>query len=142
MSITITAYLDGKTVGCNYRFTIQQGFTSWVAYRTVKGFRRFLQLTGLEIDESQTKYKDCSEFGNGRLVYMTCKPRGIEDDRYFWELADIPTDAEHFIGLCNGSYVDCYALREPAKTTIFRPNPNAKNVYHPYDYREAAELFA
>jgi hypothetical protein len=142
MTITITAYLDGKTVGCDYRFTIQQGALSWTAFRTVNGFRRFLRLTGLEVDASRTEYRNNTATGGSKIVLMWCKPRQIEDDRYFWKLADVPADAEHFIGLCNGSYVDCYALREPEKTIIYRPNPNAKNVYRPYDYREAAELFA
>lgn len=138
--ITVVAYLDGETSGCGYKFVVQQDCTAWTAYRTNRGFKRFLELTGLEIDPSKTKYWDCTAVGHGRRVFMQCNPRKVNDHKSFWNRSDVPEGARKFIGLSNGQYVDCYVVSNAEEATIYRPNPNAKEVYKPYDYRAAAEI--
>ena len=55
----------------------------------------------------------------------------------FWSLKDLPLDAKHIKGMSNGSLVDCfYTLDYKGNDnvlTVYRPNPNAKNVYVPLD---------
>lgn len=75
MSVHITAYLDGKTVGIGYRFIVTKDYTSWRAYQTVAGLKYFLKNFGLEIDSNLTQIHDYTSIGNGRLVSMTCKEK-------------------------------------------------------------------
>lgn len=49
----------------------------------------------------------------------------------FWELAEIPVGAFPIVGLSNGSLVRCYATNDGETVHVYRPNPNAKAVYHP-----------
>lgn len=49
----------------------------------------------------------------------------------FWKLDDLPEGARPFLGLSNGSIVTCYFVNDGQTITIYRPNPNAKVVYHP-----------
>ena len=138
--INITAYLDGKTVGIGYTYIITYGGQSWCAFRNAKSLKRFLRLRRLEIDPAYTQLHDYRAAGRGRCITMQCKPREVKAAG-FWSLAELPAGAEHFIGLCNGSYVDCYLVNEADTVTEYRPNPNAKAVYIPYDYRVCIALF-
>ena len=61
------------------------------------------------------------------------------DDRCgggFWKLSDIPDDAKPFKALSNGSIVDCYFLNDGETIHIYRPNPNAKEVYKPLSLKD------
>ena len=51
----------------------------------------------------------------------------------FWKLEDVPKNATKFKALSNGSIVDCYFKKDKRKKEIriYRPNPNAKEVYKP-----------
>jgi hypothetical protein len=135
MSVHITAYLDGKTVGMGYRFIVTQGCTSWRAYQTVAGLKYFLKNFGLEIDVNHTLYHDCRGTGNGRWITMTCKEKRVVDDFVgFWDIKEVPKEAKPYYDLCNGSYVQCYILDKGNEVITYKPNPNAKEVYQPLDY--------
>ena len=49
----------------------------------------------------------------------------------FWSLDELPEDVRPIKALSNGSIVTCYFLNDGETVTIYRPNPNAKAVYHP-----------
>lgn len=135
MSVHITAYLDGKTIGLRYRFIVTKDCTSWRAYQTVAGLKYFLKNFGLEIDTSLTKLCDYSHLGNGRLVSMTCKEKLVIDDfGGFWDIAEVPKEAKPYYDLCNGSYVQCYILDKGNEVITYKPNPNAQEFYKPLDY--------
>jgi hypothetical protein len=51
--------------------------------------------------------------------------------RGFWSLDELPSGVVPFIGLSNGSLVTCYAANDGEKISLYRPNPNAKEVYKP-----------
>lgn len=131
--LNVTIYLDGKTVGCGYKYVITKDFSSWAACRNDNEFRYLLQNTGLKINPKHTEIHDYSDIGKGRTIATAFYDREI-DERCFWNINDVPENAVPFIGLCNGSYVNCYTVIETDKTTIYRPNPNAKSVYLPYEY--------
>ena len=49
----------------------------------------------------------------------------------FWTRADVPADAKPIKALSNGSIVTCYFTNDGKTITMYRPNPNAKDVYKP-----------
>ena len=136
-------YMDGDTSECGYRFTISalQSFgCGYTAYRTVAGLKYFMQNYGLVIDKSTVQMDDRRAIGRGRMMYFSFLPKQIIDV-YFWAQEDVPKDAVRFVGLENGSYVNLYALDEGDTVRIYRPNPNAKSVYIPYEYEACMRLF-
>lgn len=73
-----------------------------------------------------------------RNLYSSFESRGtdydIKDDKVsFWDKKDLPRGVKKLKALSNGSIVNCYFLRDEKnkEIIIFRPNPNAKKVYHP-----------
>lgn len=134
--ISITIYLDEKTSECGYKYVVQRDCMAWTAYRTDSGFRRFLALYGLKINPQFTQLHDMQAVGKGRVITTACYDKRVTDGRYFWSLDEVPENARRFVSLCNGEYVDCYITDDGQTATVYRPNPNAKNVYIPYNYRE------
>lgn len=49
----------------------------------------------------------------------------------FWKLSEIPDGAKKIKGLSNGNIVDCYIWNDGETLHVYRPNPNAKEVYKP-----------
>ena len=137
--INIIIYLDGKTSECGYKYVIQQDWMALTAYRTDNGFRRFLAVYGLKINPKYTQLHDMRAAGKGRVITAMCYEKRVTDGPYFWNLDDVPESARRFVSLCNGEYVDCYITDDGQTVTVYRPNPNAKNVYIPYNYREMAD---
>lgn len=131
-------YLDGETSDYGYKYIITKDGMSWEACRNDNEFRYFLQNHGLKINAKCTQVHEYRQYGKGRLITTSFYPH-IIDDRYFWNMDEVPKNATRFIGLVNGSYVDCYSIIEADKTTIYCPNPNAKSVYLPYEYKEIIE---
>lgn len=62
--------------------------------------------------------------------------RKINDHKYFWKMEELPDGARPIKALCNGSIVDCYFVNDGETIDIFRPNPNAKDIYHPLSVEE------
>lgn len=139
--IRITAYLDGQTKGNGYKFIVTHDCTSYRAYRTAKGLKYFLETFGLKIDPKRTELHDYRKEGNGRVITMVCKEKIVVDGFHgFWDISEVPKEAEPYYDLANGNYVKCYILDEGHKVTTYKPNPNAKEVYKPLDYRAFAAL--
>lgn len=55
----------------------------------------------------------------------------IERNASFWSLDEIPDEAKPIKALSNGSVVTCYFTNDGKTIRFYRPNPNAKRVYHP-----------
>ena len=136
-----TCYMDGNLSECGYQFCVT-GYAGigYAAFRTVSGFKYFLRAYGLSIDKSSVRVIDRRAVGQGRCMVFSFIPRRIYDV-YFWHYEELPFDAKPFIGLENGSYVILYAVRGENETKIYRPNPNAKEVYHRLDYMECAKIY-
>jgi hypothetical protein len=49
----------------------------------------------------------------------------------FWKRDDVPAEAKPIKALSNGSIVTCYFTNDGDTIRIYRPNPNAKEVYKP-----------
>lgn len=133
--IYLTIYLNGETSECGYKYVITKDFSSWTAFKTDNEFRYFLQYTGLKINPENTQVYDGRNDGRPSVITTSFYHHNV-DEYPFWNTEEIPNNAVPFIGLSNGSYVNCYSVIEEEKTTLYKPNPNAYSVYVPYDYRE------
>lgn len=58
---------------------------------------------------------------------------------YFWSIEKLPKNATKIKGLSNGSIVDCYFTNIDNVLTVYRPNPNNKDVYKPLPLKEHIE---
>ena len=113
----------------NYKYLIGNGCYNYSAFVTDKGFKDFLK-------RGKMKMK-VVEVG----IYHYRIDKTIED-RYFWNLSQIENldKCVKHKGLSNGSVVDCYTYSDDNKVIIYRPNPNAKEVYKPLDIKEHIEF--
>lgn len=134
--IRLTIYLDGKTSQCGYKYVITKDGSAWCAFRTDSGFRYFMQVHRLKINPIHTKLYDLRKEGKGRCIVTAFFDKKVED-RGFRSLFEIPSGAECFAKLVNGSYVTCFAHHSPEDDSvcIYWPNPNAPEVYRPIDDR-------
>lgn len=67
------------------------------------------------------------------------KTNTIYQSESFTKFEDIPKDAIKIKGLSNGSIVDCYFTNNSGVLTVFRPNPNYKDIYKPMDIEKHLE---
>lgn len=131
--ISLQMHLDGKLSQCGYKFIVQKEHGAWKAFRTEQGFRYFLENYGLKIDRRFTQLYDLREQGLGRTIVSQFYPKNISE-LYFWDMREIPEKARPVVQLVNGSYVHCYILDDGDNLIVYKPNPNAKDVYVPFDY--------
>ena len=54
-------------------------------------------------------------------------------------MEEIPENAVKYTDLSNGSLVDCYYTSKNDIYTLYRPNPNAKEVYKPMGLKQHIE---
>lgn len=97
-------------------------FYNNAVFRSREQLDVFLQRYGLSMSE------ECSWSG-GRKWRLSHNFA----DKYFWGLDELPDNVKHTYGMCNGSLVDCYIQVTEHEIVMWRPNPNAKEVYKPYD---------
>lgn len=76
--------------------------------------------------------KEHSEY----IVYRYFKMSHNIASELFRKLEEIPINAKPIISLSNGSLVTCYYLNDGEKITIYRPNPNDKDIYKPLEISE------
>ena len=89
---------------------------------TIKAFRAFAEHVGLSYHKDE----------DGR--YYTDQ---FLKNEYFWKIEELPNGCKPLNDYCNGSLVKCYAHKEGDTITIYRPNPNAEEVYTPLEFDEA-----
>lgn len=89
---------------------------------TIKAFKAFAKYSELSY------HKD----DNGR--YFTDQ---FLKNEYFRKIEELPNGCKPIYSMCNGSTVKCYVHKDGGTITIYRPNPNAKEVYKPLESDEA-----
>ena len=107
---------------------IYNGFYHFAEMHTIEQLEKFSNMLGFTYTPEEVSQSE--EHGKYRRYSIS---RTI-DDRCgggFWKLSDIPDDAKPFKAPSNGSIVDCYFLNDGETIHIYRPNPNAKEVYKP-----------
>ena len=123
-----------KPRGINYHYIITSGATSHTAFKTEQGYKNYLERTGLTPEFQQTV--NSREHGK-----VDCyKLHGQYNEKYFRSMEEIPQNAKRYVGVSNGSYVDCYHADVDGVRTMFLPNSNEKEVYKPKDYHTYSKL--
>lgn len=89
-------------------------------------FAQTLGFTYTETDRKETEH--CGTLISYRLSHQIIT--GI-NDCLFWNLNQLPEGAKPIKALSNGSIVTCYFTNDGKTIRIYRPNPNAKDVYKP-----------
>ncbi len=96
------------------------------AFETDSGFNNFLKVYNLK------RVKESSEVhGVKGNRFISCCLTGKYRVCLFWHKFDLPQGAKQFIGLENGQYVTCYYADIDGWRIVYKPNPNAKEVYKP-----------
>lgn len=95
----------------------------------------FLDFAGLEIKLEEEKEDYILGCGMWRR-YSVNRKLDSDANGGFWTLSEIPEGAKKIKGLSNGSIVDCYILNDGETLHVYRPNPNAKEVYKPLSISE------
>lgn len=133
--------VDSKLISCcysidkptmrdsSYKYLIGQSGVGCVpkAFRTDSGFKNFLKVYNLSIVKSTVEI-----LGRRGERFVCCSLKGKYKVFLFWHKSELPKNAKPFIGLSNGSYVDCYYADIDGWRVVCIPNPNADEVYHPY----------
>lgn len=59
-------------------------------------------------------------------------------DTHFWNIEELPKRTKPIKALSNGSIVTCYYCKnyKDNTITIYRPNPNAKDIYKPLELEQ------
>ena len=119
----------------DYKIAIEEA-NSWqfniASFENIKQFEFFRQTLGFKIKLKQILYENTEKevkiyWTNYNIVSSS-----------FWSLEELPKKAKPIKALSNGSIVTCYYNKNyKSKTiTIYRPNPNAKNIYDPLELQE------
>lgn len=109
-----------------YKYFIKnRGYVSYSAYKTDKGFQFFLESRNLKLNLVDEFYNEKS--GTVKLFDII----GEIHENSFWHIEEIPVDAIPYKDLSNGKIVTCYYKHIENGSIIYRPNPNAKDVYKP-----------
>lgn len=116
---------------------IYNNFYHFAEMNTMDQLEKFSKMLGFtytleEVSKSE-KNGECKRYSISHTIDDRC-------DGGFWKLSDVPENAKPFKALSNGSIVDCYFLNDGETIHIYRPNPNAKEVYKPLTLKEHIEF--
>lgn len=119
----------------DYKIAIEEA-NSWqfniASFENIKQFDFFRQTLGFKIKLKQILHENTEK---ELKIYWT---NYTIVNSSFWNLEELPKKAKPIKALSNGSIVTCYYNKNyKTKTiTIYRPNPNAKNIYDPLELQE------
>lgn len=97
-------------------------------FETVEQLDFFAQTLGFTY--TPTSWKDTERCGIWREHEISHRIKNAGPGG-FHSLEDLPAGAKPIKALSNGYLVTCYFTNDGETITFYRPNPNAKRVYHP-----------
>ena len=95
-----------------------------------------LQLLANTLGFTYTLEEEKAWFNGGTYRRYSISHKIASSFYLFWNREEIPVDAKPIKALSNGSIVTCYYTNDGETITIYRPNPNAKEVYKPLSIEE------
>ena len=127
-TMTIAERTNGKWHRSHIIIRALDGYWHLAEFDTVEQLAFFAETLGISYEEVDCRDSaDCGIIREYRLSHKL-KDSG---DGGFWHKEDLPDGAKPIKALSNGYLVTCYFLNDGETVTIYRPNPNAKEIYQP-----------
>lgn len=101
-------------------------------FQTKEQLSAFLETLGVKVGQT-LEQRESDLLGVYTRYELSHK---INGDRHFTSLDELPEGAKPIKALSNGSIVTCYFLNDGETVTIYRPNPNKKDIYDPLSTAE------
>jgi len=118
-----------KAIGVGYKYIL----SDVAGFRTKKEFESCLKNLNIKLKFRETKVTD----SNVIKIYTANK---IITNKSFLKKEEVK-GFKKVIGLSNGSKVDCYIHEiDDINVEIYRPNPNAEEVYNKHDLNTLLEV--
>lgn len=127
-------YLSGSSPCHRSKIIIRKDWAWCLAeFPTEKAFQKWLDYCGLEIKLEEQRMATKTEWGLWKRFSVN---RKVKEEKHFWKKEEVPNEAKPIRLLSNGSIVTGYILNDGEVLHIYRPNPNAKEVYNPLTIEE------
>lgn len=116
------------------KIIIHKGYFYFAEFDTIEQLVFFAETLGFSFTFREIKH--CT--GTGTIHYFDVN-RDFADANSggFWDTSELPEGAKPIKALSNGSIVTCYYTNDGKTITMYRPNPNARNVYKPLSIPDA-----
>ena len=112
-----------KAIGVGYKYIL----SDFAGFRTKKEFESCLKNLNISLKFQETKVTDTN------VIKIYTAEKKITK-KSFWKKEEVE-GFKKVVGLSNGYKVDCYIFYniDGINVEIYRPNPNAEEVYNEYD---------
>lgn len=102
-------------------------------FKNEEQLKRFAERLGFTYEFVGEEHSDFTE---STTRYFKLSHKFCAETKYFWQYSQLPQNAKPIIGLSNGRLVTCFFTNDGETITVYRPNPNAKDVYIPMTTEE------
>lgn len=126
---------NGKAPFHRSKIIVHNGWQWYLAeFPTEKAFFKWLSYCGLEVkleEKGKALNPEC-----GKWERYSVNRKLNDNAGYFWKKEQVPKEAKPIKLHSNGSIVTGYILNDGETLHVYRPNPNAKEVYKPLELNE------
>ena len=129
-NLTVISFKEPQEKLHGYKHVIRSMGMPYTAYKTDKGFEKWKERTNLILTELS---RFTTDDGHENIMYRVT---GDLIEVSFWSMDDVPKEAKSYLGLSNGCYVTCFYIHTDNGCELYKPNPNAKEVYKPLAYKD------
>ena len=118
--------------GYHHPYIFHSGMWHFGRFSSMEYLQEFLDFARLTMELTEEKNTNAGKWKIWKVNVQDIQEHG------FWNTDTIPEEArcKSFLGLSNGATVRCYLYNDGNVLHVYRPNPNAKNVYTPLSLEE------
>ncbi len=114
------------------KIILHDGMYYFAEFANLDQLNQFAATLGFSYELRETR--ETERFGKYEVYNISHK---IDNGWHgFFSLDELPENTKPFKALSNGSNVTCYFANDGKTITIYRPNPNSKEVYKPLSHNE------
>lgn len=113
------------------RVIIHNHFGNFADFESIEQLEKLSNLLGFnyKLEEEQTNHPIYGTYRKYSMSHMI-----VEES--FRNISELPEGVNPIIALSNGSLVTCYFYNDGKVITMYRPNPNDKDIYKPLEINE------